>query len=78
MTGNAKTAVAASVAVPQSDAANLFRRAGRALARAYQVRKSRAALGALSDETLRDIGVARCEIDFLAESLVNAPTRQRG
>ena len=77
MTGNAKTATAASVAVPRSDAANLFRRAGRALVRAWQVRKSRAALSALSDETLRDIGVTRSEIDFLAESLVNVPTRQR-
>jgi uncharacterized protein YjiS (DUF1127 family) len=76
MTASTRIASSASLAVVQPD--GWLRRAVGAFVRAYRIQRGRLALRALSDETLRDIGVARSEIDFLAEALVNDPTMKRG
>jgi uncharacterized protein YjiS (DUF1127 family) len=69
------SATAASVATVRSD--GWLRRIGIAVMRAHQIRRSRWALRALSDETLKDIGVARSEIDFVAQSLFDKPQARK-
>jgi uncharacterized protein YjiS (DUF1127 family) len=59
------------VSAVQAVRAGRFPRIFRRVVRAYQVGRARAALSALSDATLKDIGVSRSEIDFVAERMVD-------
>ena len=58
----------------------LYARAIDAVARSVRRREARRALGALSDATLKDIGLSRGDIDSVAEAIANGetdPTRIR-
>ena len=48
-----------------------FGRLVHAAIRTYRVGRSRSALASLSDRTLKDIGVNRSEIDFIAASMAD-------
>jgi len=48
-----------------------FGRFVHAAVRTYQMSRSRSALASLSDRTLKDIGVNRSEIDFIAAAMVD-------
>jgi uncharacterized protein YjiS (DUF1127 family) len=76
MSGNAKTASANFVFV-QPKMVGWLRRAGQAIVRAHRVYGTRAALRALPEATLKDIGISRSEIDSLAERLVDNGTGTR-
>jgi len=50
---------------------NRFTRFFQAVVRVYRVERRRRALSELSDRTLKDIGVARSEIDYIAGTMAD-------
>lgn len=70
MTTIAGTFTDAPYARPAS-ARGLLQRAMDAVARTWQRQRTQRALAQLSDHTLKDIGLRRCEIDSIAELLAS-------
>jgi uncharacterized protein YjiS (DUF1127 family) len=67
----ANGAAAVPSVIRPAGGAGWFIRAARAVLRAYRVGRCRRALSMLSDHTLKDIGITRSEIDFLADAMVD-------
>lgn len=51
--------------------AGLLQRPFQAAVRYFRIQRGRHALGRLSDHTLKDIGLRRCDIDSVVRSLVD-------
>jgi uncharacterized protein YjiS (DUF1127 family) len=71
MTAFSVSEAVSAASIDQSCKSGWLTRAFRAAARAYRVGRCRRALSALSDHTLKDIGIARSEIDCRARMMAD-------
>lgn len=76
MTMRASAAVA--IAFRRQGVSGLAAGIAAAIRRRVSIHLTRRTLDALSDEILKDVGVTRCEIDFIAASTRRGECRGRG